>query len=248
MAKAVGHSSRARSAIFSPIGDHGRALRVEQRLEEAIRSGLLADGERLPSEPELASMLGVATVTAREALVSLRAQGLIRTIRGRGGGSFVNRPDSPDETMLGARLSQMSRVELRDRCAVYRVVIGGCAELAAEFADDEDIASLRELLVPTDSTDVAHWRRAGAELYLAIAALTQSARLTREVVRLEADFGVLLRLPLSDAAFRTTTAQCHDGLVTAIADHEPDRARHRAQAHVDAAMDRLLEMQAGGTP
>ncbi|MFI5429404.1 winged helix-turn-helix domain-containing protein [Aeromicrobium sp. UC242_57] len=85
-------STRARSAIFAPIGDEGRAVRVENRLAEAIRSGVLADGERLPSEPELASMLGVATVTAREALVALRAQGLVTTTRGRGGGSFVAGP------------------------------------------------------------------------------------------------------------------------------------------------------------
>ncbi|RYJ04142.1 MAG: GntR family transcriptional regulator, partial [Actinomycetales bacterium] len=56
-------ATRARTAVFAPIGDAGRAVRVEQRLEQAIRSGILSDGERLPSEPELAAMPGVATVT-----------------------------------------------------------------------------------------------------------------------------------------------------------------------------------------
>ena len=65
-------------------------IRVEQRLADAIRSGLLADGERLPSEQELAAMLGVATVTAREALVALRSQGLVP--RSAGGAVAASSP------------------------------------------------------------------------------------------------------------------------------------------------------------
>src|ERR671928_110473 len=62
-----------------------------------------------------------------------------------------------------------------------------CAELAAERADAADAAALRGLLVGPDA-DVGVWRHADAELWLSVAALTQSARVTREVVRLEADF------------------------------------------------------------
>src|SRR3954469_18464029 len=85
-------ASPARAAIFSPIGDEGRALLVERRLAEAIRSGVLANGERLPTEAGLAQLFGVALVTAREALVALRGQGLVTTVRGRNGGSFVTAP------------------------------------------------------------------------------------------------------------------------------------------------------------
>jgi len=238
------HASRARSAVFAPLGDPGRAARVEQRLAEAIRSGLLADGERLPSESELASMLGVAPVTAREALVALRAQGLVTTVRGRGGGSFVTRPKHPDETRLGSRLAAMSRVELRDRCTVYRIILAGCAELAAERADPSDAADMRELLVPVTEDDVAQWRHADSELMLSIAALTQSARMTREVVRLEADFGALLRLPFADPDFRVATAERHAALVEAIGRHDGAAARARVHEHVDAAMERLVERHA----
>ena len=170
-------ATRARSAIFAPLGDEGRAVRVENRLAEAIRSGVLADGERLPSEPELAAMLGVATVTAREALVALRAQGLVTTTRGRGGGSFVTQPAPSGPAELSSRLASMSRVELRDRGTIYGVILAGCAELAAERADATDIEGLRDLLIDRDETDVGLWRHADSELYLSVAALTQSARM-----------------------------------------------------------------------
>lgn len=238
------HGSRARAAVFAPIGDPGRAARVEQRLAEAIRSGLLADGERLPSESELASMLGVATVTAREALVALRAQGLVTTVRGRGGGSFVTRPDPLDESVLDSRLRAMSRVELRDRCTVYRVMVAGCAELAAERADPFDVEELRDMLVPADEPDVGRWRHAESELFLSIAALTQSARLTRQVVRQEADFGALLRLPLAEADFRAAGAERHAALVDSIDGRDGASARSLVQQHVDDALGRLVERHA----
>ena len=78
-----------RAAIFAPLDGAGRAELVLQRLTDAIMLGVLHDGERLPSEAELARQLGVATVTAREALEILRRNKLVHTKRGRDGGSFV---------------------------------------------------------------------------------------------------------------------------------------------------------------
>lgn len=242
MVKSLRHASRSRSAIFAPLGDVGRAQRVEQRLADAIRSGLLADGERLPSEQELAAMLGVAVVTAREALAALRTHGLVVTVRGRGGGSFVNRPKQPDDAVLSERLAQMSRVELRDRGTLYRVILSGSAELAARFAGAEEAEDLAGLLVPVDQQDVAVWRQSGSELYLAVAALTQSARMTREVVRHEADFGVLLRLPLASAENRASTHAHHRDLVEAIAKSDAGRARRAVHEQIDDALEHLADL------
>jgi DNA-binding FadR family transcriptional regulator len=237
-------ATRARSAIFAPLGDEGRAVRVENRLAEAIRSGVLADGERLPSEPELAAMLGVATVTAREALVALRAQGLVTTTRGRGGGSFVTRPEPDGAGQLSSRLRAMTRVELRDRATMYAVILAGCAELAAELSDPTDVEGLRLLLVDPAEPDIGRWRQADSELYLSVAALTQSARMTREVVRLEADFGSLLRLPLADADFRAATATRHVALVDAIEQRDRDAARACVRQHVALALENLADLHA----
>src|SRR5262249_59268168 len=79
---------RART-LFTPLDAGGRADTVTRRLANAIRLGLLLDGERLPAESQLAGQLGVSTVTLREALATLRTMGLVETRRGRGGGPVL---------------------------------------------------------------------------------------------------------------------------------------------------------------
>lgn len=244
MTESSREASPARAAIFSPIGDEGRALLVERRLAEAIRSGVLADGERLPSEAELAQRLGVALVTAREALVALRAQGLVTTVRGRNGGSFVTAPSG--DALVHSRLISMSRLELRDRGSHYVVVLTGCAELAAARVDPAEVDYVRGIVPSDDSSacDVGAWRRAETEFYLAVASLTQSARLTREVVRLEADFGALLRLPLQEPAHRAATATRLAALADALAGCDPDTARRVLRTQVDDSLELLADLHA----
>jgi DNA-binding FadR family transcriptional regulator len=243
MAEVRRHGSRARGAIFAPLGDVGRAGQVEQRLTEAIRSGVLVEGERLPSEPELAAMLGVAVVTVREALIGLRAQGLVRTSRGRGGGTFVAAGAASDEDALTERLGSMSRAELHDRATHYVLVLAGCAEVAAERADADEARSLRGLL-PTEDQAVGAWRHADAELWLSVAALTQSSRVTREVVRLEADFGMIVRIPLSDPDVRTRTRAGLERLIDAVEAGDADAARRCARTHLQETVDRVARTQA----
>jgi DNA-binding FadR family transcriptional regulator len=235
-------TSRARTAVFAPIGDVGRATRVEQRLAEAIHAGLLADGERLPSEPELAAMLGVATVTAREALVSLRAQGLVTTVRGRGGGSFVTRPDGQDDQRLHDRLAAMTRVDLADRGVHYATILAGCAELAAERANPEETEDLREIVLPEHVDDVGSVRHADTELHVALAALTHSARLARDVMRVESEFGVLLRLPLAAADHQETVRAHQVALLDAVAAHDAAAARQHMRTRARQALGELAEL------
>ena len=238
------HGTRTRGAIFAPLEEVGRAVRVERRLADAIRSGVLRDGERLPSESELAAMLGVATVTAREALVALRAQGLISTTRGRNGGSYVTRAALLDPAAQTARLGAMSLVDLHDRGTLHIVLLSGCAELAAERADSADVDVLATLLPADDDTDAGRWRHADAELHLSLAALTQSARMTRQVVTLEADFGALLRQPLADPEFQDFTRGCHRELLAALREQDAEQARLVVRRQLTRALDEVALLHA----
>jgi GntR family transcriptional regulator len=64
-----------------------RSVAVRNELSHRIDQGLLAAGTRLPSEPALASELGVSRATLREALRALETEGLLR--RAWGSGTYV---------------------------------------------------------------------------------------------------------------------------------------------------------------
>lgn len=59
-------------------------------LGEAIASGRLSSGDKLPPERELAVVFGVSRVTLRQSLESLERHGMLRRAVGRGGGTFVS--------------------------------------------------------------------------------------------------------------------------------------------------------------
>ncbi len=68
----------------------GRAAEEVRRcLLDEISQGQLRPGERLGAERDLAVRLGVSRSTVRQALASLEANGVVRRVPGRGGGTFV---------------------------------------------------------------------------------------------------------------------------------------------------------------
>src|SRR5436190_1414544 len=79
----------ARDLLLAPIEPTGAVEQVVRRIGEAIGAGLLAPGERLPGQVELADTLGVARMTLRQALAVLEDAGLLEMRRGRTGGAFV---------------------------------------------------------------------------------------------------------------------------------------------------------------
>ncbi|MGR0218579.1 FadR/GntR family transcriptional regulator [Agromyces sp. ZXT2-6] len=244
MPHATARSDAARAVIFSPLEGAGRAELVEQRLTDAIVSGVLHDGERLPSEAELARRLGVALVTAREALVALRHKGLVRTRRGRDGGSFVTYDRDASVRLLDERLRATSRIELRDLSLHVAAIAGMAAEVAADRASDDDIASLVEIDARADLTTTGGARRAVSRFRLEVAAVSQSPRLVHEELRLQAETGPLLFLCLRTQEYRDRSRQSRLEVIDAIRRADAASARRATVDHVTACVEWLIDEKA----
>jgi DNA-binding FadR family transcriptional regulator len=206
----------AREAIFAQLIEAGRAEQVARRLTDAIILGVLAPGERLPSEQELARRFGVALITVREGLVILREADLVETRRGRGGGSFVIQADAPHGALLHARLRGLGHVELSDLAVYFSTIVEGCAERAAQRASLADGERLSEWVRAASWTGDAGARANAGGFYLELAVLSQSARLVREQVRLQAEFGPILLLGLNDPGVRERVAFSNVTIAAAI--------------------------------
>lgn len=221
------------AAVFAPLETAGRAEVITRRLTDAISLGVLPDGLMLPSETELSDRLGVATVTVREALGTLRTAGLIRTRRGRHGGSFVRSPADGGRTALLERLRGLGQGELRDLGDHYAAVGGACAVLASQRADASDVARL-ETLAPTvrEGRVASEWLRAEGSFHLELAVAAQSARLAREEITLQAEIGPLLWLAHAHAGAHEDAASSHERLAGAVARGDGAEARSVLENHV----------------
>src|SRR5215470_10881960 len=80
------------AAVFQPVRAGNAFEETVERLLRAIKLGVVAAGDRLPPERELAARLGVARATLREAIHALADAGYVASRRGRYGGTFVTEP------------------------------------------------------------------------------------------------------------------------------------------------------------
>jgi DNA-binding FadR family transcriptional regulator len=230
--------------VFTRVDTRARVETVVRRLGDAIELGLLADGEQLPGEAELAGQLGVSTVTLREALMALRQQGLVTTRRGRGGGSFVSLPADPGEERIRQRLAGWSTEELRDLGDHWAAVSGAAARLAARRTEPGDLQPLRRTLEEfTAAEDAAARSRLYGRFHVELAAASQSARLTREQVALQTEVGALLRLVLGDDACHREVAHRHRAVISAVQDGAHDSARELAEECVQGSTARLVALR-----
>jgi GntR family transcriptional repressor for pyruvate dehydrogenase complex len=114
------------------------------QIRDAIASGGIAPGERLPSERDLGVAFGVSRTTLREALRALEAQGVLEIRTGSRGGAFVAEPSS--ELVAGA-LGNL----LRFRSATAREL----AEFRAPF-EAENAAWAARRANPAALTELEH--------------------------------------------------------------------------------------------
>ena len=238
MSRSLGLTAEARSAVFAPLAGPGRSEQVAQRMREAIVLGLVEHGERLPRETELARQFGVAVSTVREALDALRGQGLVRTTRGRDGGSFITSSAEGQRELLAARLSRFSRAQLHDLALQLGAISGSVAATAATRATNSDLDNLRSIAESIDFGDEVSARRGEALFRVEVAAAAQSPRLVAEELRLQAEFGPLLWFGMRDQALRDTVRDAQLALIGALAGRDGARAR----AIVD---DQLSALAAG---
>jgi DNA-binding FadR family transcriptional regulator len=127
---------------FEPVRTVRAYERIVEQVEEAIESGALCPGERLPSERDLMGQFSVSRSTVREALRVLQARGLVRSRPGDPHGAEVQ-PFSPaalhkSMTTL-ARVDELSLGEL----VQFRMVLDASANLlAARLRTDEQLAEM----------------------------------------------------------------------------------------------------------
>jgi DNA-binding FadR family transcriptional regulator len=230
-----------------------------ERLLALVKLGVLAPGDRLPSERELAQQLQVSRPTVREALHSLGRTGYLTTLRGRFGGTYVL-DWSPEASGESARaVARAMGDELADALDFRLVVEPGAAALAAERIRPADlprldaalalVAEAPQLTFPARARpaidgdgdlEVApepvpaplSYRFADRRLHLVIADLARSPSVAAAVTQAQVRLSELLAAtPQMEEVIRHSEQQ-HADIVEAIRRGDPDAARRAMHEHI----------------
>ncbi len=142
----------AGSAVEAPFAitalNRGRVHEyVAHQIRQAIFSGLLAPGHKLPPERELAVRFQTSRVALREALRALEKEGMITIKRGFGGGAFVANFDSALRALVNSlntvvKLGQAKSAYLTEVRTILEPEITRLATLRATPADLSAIESV----------------------------------------------------------------------------------------------------------
>lgn len=131
---------------FAPVRRVRSFDDVVAQVRQAILTGQIPQGGRLPGERDLSRMFEVSRPTVREALRSLETSGVIEIRLGKTGGAFAIAPAS---TVVGDALATLINHEgasLRDLAEFRLSFEPENAWLAAHRADEEEIADLDQLV------------------------------------------------------------------------------------------------------
>lgn len=243
-------SSRPTTAALATLPDLApiQALRAHEQVAAELRRnialGYVGPGEQFPSERELASTFRVGRATVQAAIRLLEAEGLVESVRGRRGGTFVLRQHG-DELAIEHLLVDLRRSRPRVRqVLVFRGTIEpAAAALAAEQREADGLerlidAARREERAERD-TDVQRWDNA---FHLAVAATTGNRFFYDDVERVRLELEDTLAVLPATPGDRDATHRQHSAIVRNITNGRPTAARRAMQAHVDATSARILAM------
>ncbi|MGD9503167.1 MAG: FadR/GntR family transcriptional regulator [Methyloceanibacter sp.] len=205
---------------------------IADQLRQLIDSGEYPVGSRLPTERELADMLGVSRPTVREALIALEVEGRIR-IR-VGSGIYVIDPPSTAIPLIPQSQIEGPFEVLRARAFVESAV----AEEAARRAKPADVAALDAVLAEVEMPPRSRDKRIAVDrkFHTTIASILGNAVLVRFVgemfdLRINPYFEQLAAHTETDLTWSAAHAE-HIIIRDAIARNAPHLARDAMHTHL----------------
>lgn len=166
-------------ASWEPVRRVRTHEQVLAQIQQKILDGSLRAGQRLPSERELVTALGVSRTSVREALRALEAMGIIeaRTGSGQDAGSVVTAKSTPAMTNLLRLHIALAKISLADLVETRVQLERNAARGAASARTAEDVhrlAGLVEAMRSTDS-DYHEFNALDTEFHVTIARISGNA-------------------------------------------------------------------------
>lgn len=212
---------------------------VARELQAMICNQLYQIGDKLPVENDLAQMFSVSRITIREAVRMLSIMGIL-DVR-QGDGTFV-KSLSPESFMrpLIPMLS-LNKKNLEDIFEVRMLIECKAAELAAQFATDEQIEVLQGLYDKMEACalngDLDTYNDYDANYHYEIARFSSNEVLKTILGLLGDMLKDAIMASISPPNALTTSLIYHKKILESIARHDSASASEYMQAHLKGGAD-----------
>jgi GntR family transcriptional regulator, transcriptional repressor for pyruvate dehydrogenase complex len=220
----------ALEAVFMPVRPASTFEETVERLGSAIRLGLLAPGDKLPPERELAHRLRISRSTLRQALTALVQSGHLVSSRGRTGGTFVS--EQPPLAEHGGEPLDQGAWAVLD----YRVAIEtGAVLLAVERGSEAQFDRLDELVAKMagEVENFGEYRRTDVRFHIDIAEAAQSPRLLSAMTDVQSQMSDLIALIAHPKEVLRASNEQHRRLIGALRRGDVARAVRVSRQHIE---------------
>jgi DNA-binding FadR family transcriptional regulator len=207
--------------------------RIVEQIEDAVASGDLKPGHRLPSERELVTQFGASRPTVREALRVLESSGVVRSRPGDPNGPEILPFTTTALTKQMTRLAQVDELSLAELISFRMILDGSANMLAARLRSAEELAAMEHTIaVMAEAIDHGYEDFSEADVAfhdaIALASRNSLIQVCNQVVR-----GVVLSL-ISDKVSRAANSEAlmreslhhHEEVLEAIRKGDGPAAAH----------------------
>lgn len=219
------------SDAFQALDRRSLAHDAAEHLRELVSSGALRPGDRLPSERELASRLGVSRPTLREAVRGLVIMGLLETRHGAG--TFVVRTAPPDGDAFTVTID-LEGAPIQELFEIRLLLEPSVTERATARITDDELAELRDMLERMEATvgEAQAFALVDAEFHRMVHVAARSATMLSLLDGI-ADLSLRGRtISTVQASVRRRTLLEHRAILEALEDRDPVLAREAMAAHL----------------
>jgi GntR family transcriptional repressor for pyruvate dehydrogenase complex len=233
--------------VLEPIRPKKISEEIVNQIKKLISKGDLKPGDRIPSERELATMLGVSRPSVREAIMVLDAMGFLESRQG--GGTFVRALTESSIMDPLAKLVEKRDPELLRALAEVRMGLEGwSAYLAAQRADAEDLADMRRLYAVMEKQAAkGGWNpEVDAEFHYAITAASHNSLQMHVLDSIHSLFHTTIQVALMEFYQQQGHIQLllthHREIMEAIAARQPELARQKMMEHLKMVEEKMAQL------
>jgi GntR family transcriptional repressor for pyruvate dehydrogenase complex len=227
--------------LFAPIKTSKISDEVYKQIVSLISNGQLKPGDKIPSERELSSEIGISRQSIREALNRAEVMGLIEVRQGEG--SFIL---SSLEGLLKPPLTVIIEKEVErifDFLEIRKLVEGWCAEKAALEATSEELEDMKEILdkMKIVASKDKQWEELDLELHLSIAKATHNIIAIHIMDALKVNFSLFFKFTKSMPSSERLDVlwQHHHEIIDAIVRKNSRLAKQKVVTHLNFIEEKI---------